>query len=232
MPNSQLEHLRKFAASARSGGFNVPIFRLDGNSEYRRVGKNAKADDMNGQQLAADPGDAMTGWQQFKDNVPIYCLGRVADGYQPPEREELGPLNPTDKKDPWARIDLLPFWDTESREVLLFSADNLGSRDAVANLIGAYADNAAAHPEDSGKVPLIELATDSYENQHGKQIYIPVFEILSWIERPDAVRRVLPPPVKALDLKALPPAQSNQHVPVVAKAKKSAAHTDMEEMPF
>src|SRR5262249_32599100 len=148
--------------------------------EYRRVGRNAKTDPMNGQQLACDPADAITGWQRFKDNVPIYCLGRVADGYQPPEREQLGDLPEDGKKDPWQRIDLLPFWDVESREVLLFNAGNRGSRSAVANLIGAYADNAAAHPEESGKVPLIELATDSYKSQHGKQIYVPTFEILKW----------------------------------------------------
>jgi hypothetical protein len=246
---SELEHLRNFAVAAQRGGFNVPIFKLDGNTgEFRRVGKN-NTGLMNGQKLASDPADTMTGWQRFRDNRPIYILGRVADGYQPPEREELGPADPN-KKDPWQRIDLLPFWDPESREVLLFSAASQGSRDAVASLIGAYADNLAAHPEDRDKVPLIELATDSYENTHGKQIFIAIFEVIDWIERPTAVRRILPPPVRVLELAAVPTvpatppsdptlAKSDQRAPSVAKAKPKksaegrAPAPDMDdEIPF
>jgi hypothetical protein len=246
---SELEHLRNFAVAAQRGGFNVPIFKLDGNTgEYRRVGKNNNGL-MNGQKLASDPADTMTGWQRFRDNRPIYILGRVADGYQPPEREELGPVDPN-KKDPWQRIDLLPFWDPESRELMLFSAASQGSRDAVASLIGAYADNLAAHPEDRGKVPLVELATDSYENTHGKQIFIAIFEVVDWAERPTAVRRILPPPVRVLELTAVPtvpatppsdptPAKSDQRAPSVTKAKpkksaeRHAPAPDMDdEIPF
>ena len=64
-------------------------------------------------------------------------------------------------------------------------------------------DNLAAHPEDHGKVPLVELMTDSYHNNHGKQIFVPIFEIVGWVERPAAVRRILPPPMKMLELTAM-----------------------------
>jgi hypothetical protein len=206
---TELEHLRNFAAAARRGGFNMPFFRLDGNNgEYRRTGKTNTAA-MNGQKLASDPPDAMTGWQKFENKVPVYQIGRVADGYQPPPREQLGDLNAVhweNGKDPWVRIDLLPFWDVDSREVLLFSAANQGSRDAVAHLVAAYINNVEVHPEDLNKVPLIELETDSYLNKHGKQIFIPILSIIDWIERPAAVRRILPPPVKMLELTAVPTA--------------------------
>jgi len=246
----ELEHLRNFAAAARRGGFNVPFFRLDGNSgEYRRTSK-ANTTAMNGQKLACDPVDAMTGWQKFEKKVPIYHIGRVADGYQPPPREQLGDSNEShweNGKDPWVRIDLLPFWDVESREVLLFSAANTGSRDAVAHLVEAYISNIEAHPENLNKVPLIELETDSYVNKHGKKIFYPIFSILDWIARPAAVRRILPPPVKMLELTAVPaaipatppsdttPAKSEQRAPPAAKAKpkKSAKLNDMDdEIPF
>jgi hypothetical protein len=260
----ELEHLRNFAAAARRGGFNVPFFRLDGNSgEYRRTGKT-NTGPMNNQKLACDPVDAMTGYQKFENKIPIYQIGRVADGYQPPPREELGDMNEFEwgnGKDPWVRIDLLPFWDVESREVLLFSAANQGSRDAVANLVGAYINNIEVHPEDLNKVPLVELETDSYVNKHGKKIFYPIFEIVDWIERPAAVRRILPPPVKMLELTAAPStttpmsektavvappaessspisAKSDQREPVATKAKpkKSGGHapaSDMDdEIPF
>jgi hypothetical protein len=251
---TELNHLRNFAAAARRGGFNLPFFRLDGNNgDYRRTGKTNTAA-MNGQKLACDPVDAMTGYQKFENKIPVYQIGRVADGYQPPPREELGDLNEfawENGKDPWVRIDLLPFWDVESREVLLFSAANKGSRDAVAQLIEAYINNIEAHPEDLNKVPsLIELESDSYVNKHGKKIFYPVFSILDWVERPTAVRRILPPPVKLLELTAVPTAvpaappndttsaKSDQRAPAAAKTKPKksggrARATDMDdEIPF
>src|SRR6516165_6631559 len=89
----ELQHLRNFAASSRRGGFGVPFFKLDGNTgDYRRSGKT-NTTTMNGQKLAPDPVDAMTGYQKFENKVPIYHIGRVADGYQPPPREALGDLD-------------------------------------------------------------------------------------------------------------------------------------------
>jgi hypothetical protein len=246
---AELEHLRNFAAAARRGGFGVPFFRHDGtNGDYRRTGKT-NTTTMNGQKLASDPVDAMTGWQKFENKVPVYEIGRVADGYQPPSRESLGDLDEEfwpNGKDPWTRIDLLPFWDVESREVLLFSAANRGSRDAVASLVGAYLNDVEAHPEDLNKVPLVELESDSYTNKHGKRIFYPIFAIIDWIERPTAVRRILPPPVKMLELTAPPtavpatpptPAKSDQRTPAVAKAKpkksQQSTGTDFDdEVPF
>jgi hypothetical protein len=235
----ELEHLRNFAAAARRGGFGVPFFKLDGNNgEYRRTGKTDTAA-MNSQKLGCDPVDAMTGYQKFENKIPVYQIGRVADGYQPPPREQLGDLDAEfwpDGKDPWVRIDLLPFWDVESRELLLFSAANQGSRDAVAHLVAAYINNVEVRPEDLSKAPLIELETDSYVNKHGKRIFTPIFAVIDWIERPAAVRRILPPPVKMLELAAVPatqpsPAKSDQRVPAVAKSKPKKPVSDESSKP-
>jgi hypothetical protein len=239
----QLEHLRNFASSARRGGFGVPFFKLDGNTgEFRRTGKN-NTDPMNHQKLACDPVDAMTGWQKFEKKIPVYQIGRVSSGFVPPPREELGDLDESHwekGKDPWVRVDLLPFWNPESREVLLFSAANTGSRDAVAYLVEAYVNNIGVHPEDLSKVPLIELEIDSYTNSHGKQIFIPIFAIIDWIERPAAVRRIAPPPVRMLELTALlpavpatppTPAKTDQRAPAAAKAKPKPKNPDEASKP-
>src|SRR5262249_17865678 len=184
-------------------------------------------DPMNGQILASDPGDLIIGWQRFQNNTPILQVGRAADGYQPASREQLGDLPKAGSKDPWQRVDFLPFWDQESREVLLFTASNQGSRDAIANLVEAYCNNLATHPQGQNKVPLVELVTDSYENTHGKQIFIPIFDINDWIERPAAVRRILPPPIKMLDLTALP--SPTTAIPL----KQPAESSDMDDsIPF
>jgi hypothetical protein len=210
---------------------------MDGNTgKYHRTGKT-NTDAMNHQKLACDPVDAMTGVQKFENKIPIYQIGRVAAGYEPPAREQLGDLDEKrwpNGKDPWMPVYLLPFWDVETREVLLFSATSQGSRDAVARLIECYINNVEVHPEDLHRVPLIELESDHYVNKHGKEIYYPIFSILSWIDRPAAVRRILPPPA-ILELKALPapagtpatpptPTKSDKRTPVVkTKAKKSTA---------
>ena len=139
------------------------------------------------------------------------------------------------------RVDLLPFWDVETREVLLFSATSQGSRDAVARLVEAYINNVEVHPEDLHRVPLIALESDHCVNKHGKKIFYPVFEIVDWIDRPAAARRILPPPVKMLELTALPspvpatpptPAKSDQRTLAAPKAKpkKSGGHAPLPDM--
>jgi hypothetical protein len=68
----------------------------------------------------------------------------------------------------------------------------------VATLIDAVIDNATSHPEDADKLPLCELESDHYVNTHNKQIFFPIFSILNWVARPDAVRHIMPPPLPAL----------------------------------
>jgi hypothetical protein len=149
--------------------------------------------------------DAMIGWQRVvKGQPPTYVLGRVADGYQPPERSELGEMPEGDSKDVWTNASWLPFWNPESREVRIFHAANDGSRQAVANVVECYVTNCTARADQINYDPLTELAVDSYESKHGRRIYYPVFETVSWIERPAALQRVVPPPVKVLQLTAVP----------------------------
>jgi hypothetical protein len=84
----------------------------------------------------------------------------------------------------------------------LYTATSQGSRDGITNVADAFLENGEHHPEDADKLPLIELASDSYVNSKGKRIFFPVFEILAWVERPAAVRHLRPPPVALLTLEA------------------------------
>ena len=208
MPN-ELDHLHRFAAAARRGGFGASGFKLDGTTgEYHRFGKTEK---MNGERWVAVPADLMEGWQRIeKGKPPLYVVGRVADGYRRLPREELGDLAEylwPNGKDPWTPAVWLPFWHPETREVLLFHAANEGSRAAIANPTEAYALACEAHPDQLNFDPLIDLASDSYESKHGRRIYNPILEVVDWVERPAAVRRVIPPPVNVLELTAEPQPQ-------------------------
>jgi hypothetical protein len=192
----ELEHLRRFAVASRSRpNFGGSFLKLDEGNWL--AGKK----DANGRRLGADVPDAMGGWQKFKNKKPTLAIVRIADGIAPPERDELDETDEScwsDKKDPWQPVSILPFWDPETHEIFIFSSSAQGGRDAVAYLIEAYADNCAGHPEDAGKLPLVELCSDSYVNAHGRTIYKPLFEIRNYIERPTALRRVKPPPVSML----------------------------------
>jgi hypothetical protein len=194
---TDLDRLRNWAAAARRGGFGFTGFRLDGtNGEYRLI-TNKAANKMNGERWAAMCTDAMIGWQRVvKGQSPTYVLGWVADGYQPPERSELGEMpTDSDSKDVWTSASWLPFWNLESREVRIFHAANDGSRQAVANVVECYVTNCAVRTDQINYDPLTELAVDSYESKHGRRIYFPVFETIFWIDRPAALQRVIPPPV-------------------------------------
>jgi hypothetical protein len=204
MDSTELEYLRRYVSAARShSGFGVSFLKCDGNTGEWKAGKDRTK--MTGRQLVADVPDAMHGFQKFENKKPIYVVGRICDGYQPPERDTLGDMNQSrwhNGKDPWAAVVLLPMFDLETREPFVFTSDSGGGKDAVTTLVDAMVDNVALHPEDANKLPLCELASDSYLNSHGKQIYTPIFEIAAWETRPEAVRRIKPPPAPVLAIES------------------------------
>ena len=177
---------------------------MDGtNGEYHRF-TDKTGPKMNGQRWAGTIADTMVGYQHVeKGKSPTYIVGRVSDGYVPPDREELGDLPEPGEKDPWTPATWLPFWHLETREVLLFHAANDGSRKAVGNLVQAYADHRKAHPDQADYDPLIELNADHYAGKH-RRIFYPLLDIVDWVQRPERLLRVIPPSGKALDLAALP----------------------------
>jgi hypothetical protein len=221
MGAADLELLRNFVAAARSrSGFGIPFVKMNGNDGTWKAGKDGK--DMKGRRLAADPHDTMIGFQKFENKRPVYILGRVADGYTPPPREELGDTDENHwhgGKDPWQPVTLVPLWDPGTREGFIFTTSSQGGRDAVTSLIDAYVGNCEIHPKDIDEVPLVELSSDSYVNTHGRKIHTPVFEIVSWIECPAALRRIKPPPVVTLAIEHKPEAEPEFGSDVSAKPK-------------
>jgi hypothetical protein len=204
MNTTDLQLLRNFAATSRSrSGFGIPYLKLSGDDGKWTAGKNAT--DMDGRRLVADVPDTMTGHQKFEGGrKPVYAVVRVLDGVAPPSRDELDERDESrwlNGKDPWQPVTLVPVFDPESREPFLFTTTTSGGHDAVASLITAYTDHCEEH-SDRNELPLVELNSDSYLNTHGKRIHFPIFEILSWVERPAAVLRIKPPPLTTLMLEA------------------------------
>jgi hypothetical protein len=222
MDESESKALRHFGAQFRNrGGFGSMFAKHNGDTGAWKGGKDGI--DMKGRQVIADPHDAMHGFQTFEDKKPVYCIGRIADGWQPPAEEKFS--------EAWKRVVLMPMYDLETHEPYLFTSQNNGGRDALGNLIDAMFDTYDAHPADVGKLPICELASDSYLNTHGKRIHFPIFEIVGWTERPAEVHRIKPPPINMLAIENKSnPVEPMPPIKLTASAKP--AHDMDDEIPF
>jgi hypothetical protein len=185
MDKQQLERLKQFASTFRPrGGLGAIFIKLDGTSGKWKKGKDAL--DVTGRQYIADVPDAMHGMQMFENSKPHYCIGRIADGWKPPPPESFC--------EDWKPVVLLPLYDAQTLETCMFTSQSKGGRDAVVNLVDALADVYAAHPEDVDKLPVCDLGVANYINTKGKRIYVPIFETMKFVPRPEEVRRIKPPP--------------------------------------
>jgi len=125
----------------------------------------------------------MRGWVKFEDNtVTEKRIGRAADDFKVPEREELGDLDEakwemdaTGKpRDPWTLQSYLPFEDLENGEIVIFVSGSQGGRSAIANLV-----KVAARYRQRGQ-PIIKLAVRSYKHKQFGRIETPDFPIIGW----------------------------------------------------
>jgi hypothetical protein len=183
----------------RSRGFEAAFKKFNANTGEWTAGKNATS--MNGRKRVADVPDLMKGHQRFQDRKPIYALVRVANGISPPRREQLGDTDSLlwdrDEGDPWKFVAALPFFDPETREPFIYITSTDGGIRAIGSLVKAFA---AEQRERPGKLPLVELDKDSYPNKRGGRTFVPIFDIVVWLDRPAAVKRSLPPPLPPLSV--------------------------------
>ena len=116
-------------------------------------------------------------------------MGLVADGFQPPHRNELDDLDrekwETDddgaRKDPWQKTDLLVLVSpTAPHDLYTFSTSSVGGASALADLCGAH----ARTTEGVGQYPVVTLDSDSYLHKIKSRgrIYFPVFKIVDSVE--------------------------------------------------
>jgi hypothetical protein len=170
--NTDLAHFQKFADEARAR----PSFEADYLDHNYKSGEWKCGRDKvisNGRQLGADIADLMIGWFKFdeENRRSTYILVRVDAGQPPKRRDELGDRDESrwnDGKDPWRFVRVLPLFDDETHESLIYTASSFGGYDAVAALTQAWIDNCKHHPEDADKVPLVGLADKEYTTKKAK----------------------------------------------------------------
>jgi hypothetical protein len=123
------------------------------------------------------------GFVKFRSGSLIeHRIGKVADGFRMPDRNELGDLDESKwetgisgKKDPWCAQSYLPLENPVTGEIVTFVSGSAGGRGAIADLCGA----AAKHMATMG-LPRIKLAVESYKHKSFGKIEKPKFNIVGW----------------------------------------------------
>jgi hypothetical protein len=201
MDANDLARLRDYASTSRSstgllfGG--ATFISFDWKTGAWLAGKNQA--NFTNKQLVADLGDVMGGYQRLEKGVrPQYALTRILDStVDPIERSELSNYvenRAADNKDPWTPVTASGFFDPETRvPYVVIGAYDV--RDALSNLLEAYVDNAAAHPEAVEQLPLVTFAVRKFIKNDGSPGYAAQFDIDGWVDRPAAVLHIKPPPL-------------------------------------
>src|SRR5262249_27227213 len=82
---------------------------------------------------------AMRGWTKFEDNKATNrVIGKIADGFTPPERSELGDTDEAkwkrdegEPRDPWVHQYMLPMVSVDTGELITYVTGSEGGRIAV-----------------------------------------------------------------------------------------------------
>jgi hypothetical protein len=153
-----------------------------------------------GRKFIAYAEDWRKDWVKFRGGEVVdQRLGKVADGFESPERQELDDQdqatwekgNDGKPRDPWVAQDYLPLEDAETGERFLFVTSSAGGRIALDKLCARFARNI-----DKG-LPTIKLGVADFPTKAYGPIPRPDFPIVAW-ERDVGTVEVIPP--KAADV--------------------------------
>ena len=141
-----------------------------------------------GRRLAAAMNELSIGWIRWADGKPVERrMGLLAQGYKPESRDALGFTDQEEwesdddgnPKDPWNFTNELPLADPETGEQMTFSASSKGGIGCMGNLCKAYG---REYRQRGALVPVIELDRDSYKHVKYGKTYVPVLNIVDWID--------------------------------------------------
>jgi hypothetical protein len=146
--------------------------------------------------------DWRQGWVKFIGDEKVdEKIGRVADGFHPPERDELGDTDQGEweadddgkLKDPWVFQIYLPLENMKTGERYLFVSSSAGGKIGV-EILQARWSRDIKNGVHRG-LPIIKLATGSFHTRKYGAIQRPDFPIVSWPDDDIAApkMKVVPP---------------------------------------
>jgi hypothetical protein len=136
-----------------------------------------------GRKFVAYCGDWVRGWVKFVDDAIVdKRIGRVVDGFHPPERNELDSQDQSEwetgidgkLKDPWVAQNYLPIEDVESGERYVFVTGSVGGKIAIEILCQRYARSIQRG------LPTVRLATGTFPTKRYGPTPRPDFPVISW----------------------------------------------------
>ena len=131
------------------------------------------------------------GWIKFVNNkVADRKMGRAAEGFVPPKREELGDNDQSQwerddrgaPKDPWTFQHLMPFENLETGELMIFTTSSIGGQIATQNLVREYAQRVKR--KGSRALPIIKLDVAQMRTKSFGDVARPHFEVTGWEDAP------------------------------------------------
>jgi len=175
-----------FAAYGQEAAAGGTFLKFSRNGEWVS-GQNENEVDTD-RHLVANMEELSIGWIRWADGKPAERrMGLLVQGFKPEPRDALGYTEESEwelddenrPKDPWKFTNELPMAYPDDGEQLTFSASSKGGIGAIGNLCKAYGRERAQR---AGKVPVIALGRSSYMHPVYKKTYVPVLNIVDWID--------------------------------------------------
>lgn len=141
-------------------------------------------------EVVANMDSLMVGWIKWVDNRPAeQIMGPVAEGYQPPRRNELGDMDQDDwendeqgrPRDPWQFSNYIvlkePGQPATEENLYTFATSSKGGLGAIGAVCRDYGKQMRTRPDE---YPIIKLGTDSYQHRVYGRTKVPVLTIVGW----------------------------------------------------
>jgi hypothetical protein len=195
-PEAEADYFVTYGETATPRTWLGDLMRFSKFGEYIAGIEGAEIE--SGTSLIALMSHLEVGWQCWRDSRPAgQRMGRIAQGFVPPRRAELGDLDKSTwekfedgrEKDPWTFSNSLPLADADGR-LFTFVTSSKGGLSAVGELSKAYGRHLRQSPDE---LPIVSLGVRSYQhsNRSFGEIRYPVFEVTGWTQLPKKIAEAI-----------------------------------------
>jgi hypothetical protein len=158
--------------------------------KFTKQGEFAVSDVDNipdGTRCVAHADEIDLGWVRWADGRPEERrVGRVADTFVPPRREDLGDNDVQlwdlqydgTRRDPWQFQMSVPVTRLDTQETYRFTVQSKGGLACLGKLTRAY--GRRVQDERAPGLPVVELKADSYKHRKYGKIFFPAMIVVGW----------------------------------------------------
>lgn len=142
-----------------------------------------------GTRLLVNVPEMTIGWVKWVDGKPEeQLMGRVADGFKPARRSELGDTDQEEwetdddgrPRDPWQLTNYLILKEENGDQLYTLAGSSKGLLTAIGDVSGAYGKRYRMKPNE---VPIVELQSDKYKHKVYSWVKVPVLKVVGWTHK-------------------------------------------------